>query len=152
MDLSQVMIRYGHGTSEFPMYKGSFTYIHETTYGPWEKSSFVPVTTRNGVQKLFLQNRSLVLNKEEGFYYLPQEMAPFSKQDPEETKDLPIVNRLEICIPAEENEHFYGLGETFACLDLKGQLMRVWVAEHQNEKRIEAKYFIFYITVESFRI
>ncbi len=121
------------------MYKGSFTYIHETTYGPWEKASFVPVTTKNGVQKLFLQNRSLILNKEEGAYYLPQEMVPSSNQDPAERTNLPFVNRLEICIPAEENEHFYGLGETFACLDLKGQLMRVWVAEHQNEKRIEAK-------------
>ena len=127
MDLTKVSIRYGFGKSEFPMYKGSFTYLHENHFGPWQEASFAALESREGVKKLFLRSQGLVLNKEEGIMTLPKD---------EEGRQL---NRLEIKIPASLSEHFYGLGETFACLDLRGQKMRVWVAEHQNEKRIEAK-------------
>lgn len=36
-------------------------------------------------------------------------------------------------------EHIYGCGETYSELDLKGQNVRIWVAEHQNTGRISKK-------------
>ena len=48
-------------------------------------------------------------------------------------------DRFWISFPAEEGEHIYGCGETYSELDLKGQLVRIFVAEHQNSKRISAK-------------
>ncbi|MCM1027039.1 MAG: alpha-glucosidase [Roseburia sp.] len=49
------------------------------------------------------------------------------------------VNRFRLSFPADEREHFYGCGETYSKLDLKGELVRIWVAEHQNMGRISGK-------------
>ena len=50
----------------------------------------------------------------------------------------PSWNRLWITIPTDAC-HFYGGGETFSEWDLKGERIRIWVAEHQNAERIERK-------------
>ena len=49
------------------------------------------------------------------------------------------VNRFRVHIPAGADEHIYGCGETYSKLDLKGELVLVWVAEHQNTRRISGK-------------
>lgn len=49
------------------------------------------------------------------------------------------ANRYKLTIPCENNEHFYGCGETYSEFDLKGKNVRIWVAEHQNAKRIATK-------------
>lgn len=49
------------------------------------------------------------------------------------------VNRFRVHIPAHADEHIYGCGETYSKLDLKGELVRIWVAEHQNTRRISGK-------------
>ncbi len=49
------------------------------------------------------------------------------------------VNRFWITFPADPSEHIYGTGETFSEWDLKGLKVRIFTAEHQNAKRIEAK-------------
>ena len=41
-------------------------------------------------------------------------------------------NRLWIDLPASQDEHIYGCGEVFTHLDLRGQKVRIWVAEHIN--------------------
>ena len=48
-------------------------------------------------------------------------------------------NRYWITIPALQKEHFYGCGETFSKFDLRGENVRIWVAEHQNSNRISKK-------------
>lgn len=50
----------------------------------------------------------------------------------------PSVNRFWITLP-QDHESFYGGGETYSMLDLKGQKIRIFVAEHQNTRRISAK-------------
>ena len=50
----------------------------------------------------------------------------------------PAWNRIWITLPTDAR-HFYGGGETFSEWDLAGQRIRIWVAEHQNAKRIERK-------------
>ena len=49
------------------------------------------------------------------------------------------VNRFWITFPTNPAEHIYGCGETYSEFDLKGQKVRIWVAEHQNAARISKK-------------
>lgn len=48
-------------------------------------------------------------------------------------------NRYWITFPTGKEEHFYGCGETFSKFDLRGEKVRIWVAEHQNSNRISKK-------------
>ncbi len=48
-------------------------------------------------------------------------------------------NRYWIAFDTNPKEHIYGCGETYSEFDLKGQNVRIWVAEHQNTRRISTK-------------
>ena len=48
-------------------------------------------------------------------------------------------NRYWITFDTNPKEHIYGCGETYSEFDLKGQNVRIWVAEHQNTRRISKK-------------
>ncbi len=48
-------------------------------------------------------------------------------------------NRFWISFPADRGEHIYGCGETYSKFDLKGEKVRIFVAEHQNARRITQK-------------
>ena len=48
-------------------------------------------------------------------------------------------NRFWLSLPSAEDEHFYGCGEVHSILDLKGERVRIWAAEHQNARRIGDK-------------
>ncbi|MBD5475390.1 MAG: alpha-glucosidase [Lachnospiraceae bacterium] len=56
-------------------------------------------------------------------------------------RDMPFekVNRYRLIFPTNQWEHIYGCGETYSKLDLKGEKVRIWVAEHQNTRRISGK-------------
>lgn len=54
----------------------------------------------------------------------------------EEKRD---VNRYWLTFSSNPGEHFYGCGETYSKLDLQGEKVRIWVAEHQNTSRISKK-------------
>jgi alpha-glucosidase len=49
------------------------------------------------------------------------------------------VNRMWINLCAGPGEHIYGCGETFTHFDLKGEKVRIWVAEHQSLNRLIKK-------------
>lgn len=48
-------------------------------------------------------------------------------------------NRFWISFTNPLGEHIYGCGETYSKFDLKGEVVRIFVAEHQNAKRIGKK-------------
>ena len=48
-------------------------------------------------------------------------------------------NRFWLTLPAAADEHIYGCGEVYSTLDFKGERVRIWVAEHQNARRIGEK-------------
>ncbi len=48
-------------------------------------------------------------------------------------------NRFWFTFSTGPSEHIYGCGETYSKLDLKGEKVRIWVAEHQNTSRISGK-------------
>ncbi len=49
------------------------------------------------------------------------------------------INRYWLTFSTNPKEHIYGCGETYSEFDLKGQKVRIWVAEHQNTSRISKK-------------
>ena len=48
-------------------------------------------------------------------------------------------NRFSITFPVEKDLHFYGCGELHSHFDLRGEKIRIFVAEHQNTNRIGRK-------------
>ncbi|MBQ6414646.1 MAG: alpha-glucosidase [Butyrivibrio sp.] len=53
--------------------------------------------------------------------------------------DTGKFNRYWITLNSNEGEHIYGCGETYSKFDLKGEKVRIFVAEHQNANRIGKK-------------
>ena len=49
------------------------------------------------------------------------------------------INFWKLSLPASPKEHIYGCGETYSKFDLKGERVRIFVAEHQNARRIGTK-------------
>ena len=126
----------GSGENQFSMSRGSFKYK--------QKSS--------GKRKLTLQNQE---KTEEG--YLLTYVDPKGSSAKEQVhqfavtqqgsqirlayvgEEKPGVNRYWLTFVTNPKEHIYGCGETYSELDLKGQNVRIWVAEHQNTGRISKK-------------
>ncbi len=49
------------------------------------------------------------------------------------------INRYWITFSTNPKERIYGCGETYSKFNLKGEKVRIWVAEHQNASRITNK-------------
>lgn len=126
----------GSGENQFSMSRGSFKYKQKIS----------------GKRKLTLQNQE---KTEEG--YLLTYVDPKGSSAKEQVhqfavtqqgsqirltyvgEEKPGVNRYWLTFVTNPREHIYGCGETYSELDLKGQNVRIWVAEHQNTGRISKK-------------
>ena len=126
----------GSGENQFSMSRGSFKYKQKIS----------------GKRKLTLQNQE---KTEEG--YLLTYVDPKGSCAKEQVhqfavtqqgsqirlayvgEEKPGVNRYWLTFVTNPKEHIYGCGETYSELDLKGQNVRIWVAEHQNTGRISKK-------------
>ena len=126
----------GSGEKQFSMSRGSFKYKQKIS----------------GKRKLTLQNQE---KTEEG--YLLTYVDPKGSSAKEQVhqfavtqqgsqirlayvgEEKPGVNRYWLTFVTNPKEHIYGCGETYSELDLKGQNVRIWVAEHQNTGRISKK-------------
>ena len=126
----------GSGENQFSMSRGSFKYKQKIS----------------GQRKLTLQNQE---KTEEG--YLLTYVDPKGSSAKEQVhqfavtqqgsqirlayvgEEKPGVNRYWLTFVTNPKEHIYGCGETYSELDLKGQNVRIWVAEHQNTGRISKK-------------
>ena len=126
----------GSGENQFSMSRGSFKYKQKIS----------------GKRKLTLQNQE---KTEEG--YLLAYVDPKGSGAKEQVhqfavtqqgsqirlayvgEEKPGVNRYWLTFVTNPKEHIYGCGETYSELDLKGQNVRIWVAEHQNTGRISKK-------------
>jgi len=49
------------------------------------------------------------------------------------------INRYTITFPLDSSDRIFGCGEMFTKLNLRGEKVKVWVAEHQTAKRISRK-------------
>ena len=129
--LEHASLAVGYGHNRFTMSRGSFRYhrVHE-----WRRRTILSGYTENnnGFTLTFLDEKT-------GREYLldvVQESDTFRLCVRE---DDPDVNRWWLILPSEAEEHFYGCGETYSKLDLKGVKVRIFVAEHQNTSRISRK-------------
>ena len=118
-------LRVGYGKNSYSMTRGSFT-IKENTYVD-KPLTVKKITLNDGVAEIILNEGRAVLTLSGERVY-----AEFSGLD--------AYNRMIINLPASEDEHVYGTGETFTEFDLRGQKVNVWVAEHQNAKMLSKKY------------
>ena len=122
----------GNGENRFTMNRGSFRYRNRIL----KKKTL----TRKGVEEL--ENGFRVLFSDGILTHIlsvtdEKGMVKVNYLSPEGSRDT--WNRYWISIPASAKEHIYGCGETYSELDLKGQKVRIWVAEHQNALRISDK-------------
>ena len=136
-NLQHIELAIGVGENNFKMSRGSFDYrqkIHEK-----KKLTRVSAEKRNeGTILSFQDQKSSEIHKisietdDNGritVKYLPDESGSTEKK----------YNRFWISFPTDPEEHIYGCGETYSKFDLKGERVRVFVAEHQNARRIGKK-------------
>ena len=127
-----IQLEIGSGENCFSMKRGSFVYKQKNSN--FRSLQFVKKTkTADGCDLLYrdsitAQDIRLCLRQEEKRLTLSWE-----GEVPEG------VNRFRLCFGTNSKEHIYGCGETYSKLDLKGELVRIWVAEHQNTSRISGK-------------
>ena len=127
-----IQLEIGSGENCFSMKRGSFVYKLKNSN--FRSLQFVKKTkTADGCDLLYrdsitAQDIRLCLRQEEKRLTLSWE-----GEVPEG------VNRFRLCFGTNSKEHIYGCGETYSKLDLKGELVRIWVAEHQNTSRISGK-------------
>ncbi len=129
--LKNMELYVGHGENYFTMSRGSFRYrrlIH------WRRRLYMSGYEENdkGFTVTFHDRR----DKEN---YVIDVTIVNGRYDVKMRSHPSRVNRFWISYPSEADEHFYGCGETYSTLDLKGERVRIFVAEHQNTRRITRK-------------
>lgn len=136
-EIKQIRLQVGRGEDSFPMQDGSFSYLEKVL---WKKELQTKILDETDT-RLYL-----------GFYDendIQEGTAVAERKGVTGKKDRLIewkmsfsddkINRYYLTLPAEKKEHYYGCGETFSKLDLRGERVRIWVAEHQNDSRIRKK-------------
>ncbi|MBO6155555.1 MAG: alpha-glucosidase [Lachnospiraceae bacterium] len=118
------------GENDFTMSRGSFKYKQRIG-----KKTKLQLTKKTAVENGFELEYTggdercvFVVTEVDGKLRLESKFA--------NTNDM---NRYWLTFAANPAEHIYGCGETYSEFDLKGQNVRVWVAEHQNAARISKK-------------
>ena len=130
-DLLNMKVKVGEGTNNFTMSRGSFVYKQEFSYE--STLDYVDENTQGNKTKLHFKDPKRNLDH----YFIVAE----DNGDIEVTYegDDEAINRYWISFAASSSEHIYGCGETYSKFDLKGENVRIWVAEHQNTNRIGRK-------------
>ena len=130
-DLLNMKVKVGEGTNNFTMSRGSFVYKQEFSYE--STLDYVDENTQGNKTKLHFKDPKRNLDH----YFIVAE----ENGDIEVTYegDDEAINRYWISFAANSSEHIYGCGETYSKFDLKGENVRIWVAEHQNTNRIGRK-------------
>lgn len=129
--LEKMELTLGVGENHFSMTRGSFKYKSK-------QSKTVPLK-RIGRESM---ERGYRLDYED-----PRTEEQFSLEVTEEQDRTKVAfvstpdgwNRFDISFPADVDERIYGCGETYSKFNLKGERVRIWVAEHQNSNRIGKK-------------
>ncbi len=131
-DIAKIQVSVAHGKASFNMEKGSFDYTDEVTFKTQLIQNDVKLT-----KKEFSARYTTPNGETAGFITASFDSSKNALEI--QTKFIsPETNRVNLTFPSEES-HYYGCGETFSEFDLSGERVRIWVAEHQNLKRIEKK-------------
>ena len=126
-DFKNLELSVAHGENDFTMSRGSFSYKQKFD----GKKALKVVSKREDPDGLYFKfegDHEIVIkekNEKITLDYVGDEK--------------PGINRYWISFGTDPGEHIYGCGETYSKFDLKGEKVRVWVAEHQNVGRISKK-------------
>lgn len=122
----------GVGEDRFTMRRGSFSYRQKIS----RRLALSPAGREEGADGVRLRfehagtgtRAALLLREADGALRVSLELPEGHGWD-----------RFWLTLPADAAEHIYGCGEVYSTLDLKGERVRIWVAEHQNASRIGRK-------------
>ncbi|MCR4709568.1 MAG: alpha-glucosidase [Clostridiales bacterium] len=131
--LREIRVSAAHGVNNFTMTRGSFRYDQDIS-DRRSLSLLKTIEKNEGFDLVFgASDEEFVFSvgKENGLI-----KATFTI--PEDSE----FNRFCFTFPCEKGLHFYGLGEVHSQFDLRGEKIRVFVAEHQNSDRIDKKVAI----------
>lgn len=142
--LEKIELAVGCGEDRFTMSRGSFSYKQKI----FSRTNLV----LSGREKIEDENltgfRLIYLDKKTHDEY--EVSVTKTKDDVIEVKcktpQNVNTNRYWISFPASDDERIYGCGETYSKFNLKGEKVRIWVAEHQNAKRITKKILLEKLT------
>lgn len=130
--LEQLQLEIGRGSNRFSMQRGSFQYKQKTEWSRRLTPAEIR-TTADGFDKLYRDPKTgkewKISARQEGNRWRVKCIPP----------KVSDANRFTLTFPAAADAHYYGCGETYAKFDLKGENVRIWVAEHQNTRRISGK-------------
>ncbi len=149
-NLSALRFSIGYGKNNFTMSHGSFSYDEEFTYRKALRFAGTEAAKDPAAGSEALPLILVYEDPDAPVEYLLQlsceddnevlrYLGARGKKDSEILVKPLLPNRFWISIPSEPSEHFYGGGENYSEWDLKGLVQRVFVAEHQNSKRITEK-------------
>ena len=129
--LKDIIISIAVGENQFTMKRGSFNYKQKI----WKKAKLKKdelVPCEGGFDLYFDKDSkpyTFSVREQNGLIRAELIQPDYHKQ----------YNRFAITIPVEKDLHFYGCGELHSHFDLKGERVRIFVAEHQNTNRIGRK-------------
>ena len=145
-DFEKLELFVGNGKNNFSMSRGSFVYKQSFNL---KKKKLVlsgreEITSSDanlgGFRLIYVDKDTraeyalCVTNKKDG--------AIRVKYEPQKNTPNDFINRWWVSFPASSDERIYGCGETYSEFNLKGQNVRIWVAEHQNAARIGKKIIL----------
>ena len=125
--IADMQVTVGYGEDSFTMSRGSFRYKTKET------GAKTLTKKEDGTESPFLTYRN------------GDSMIVFRVEETDTGIRLVLDtctepwDRYRLTFPMEADEHVYGCGETHAKFDLAGEKVRIWVAEHQNARRIGGK-------------
>ena len=134
-NLESLELSVGYGFNNFSMSRGSFDYKQKITKkvrlirsGKRENGDLVILSFKD--PKGSRTHEVEIKTFENGLKRISYLGSPEGKNQ---------YNRFWISFKTNPKEHIYGCGETYSKFDLKGEKIRIFVAEHQNSKRIGKK-------------
>ncbi len=132
--LDELELCIGSGYNNFSMNRGSFNYKQKII----KKIKLIKTGKESANGSTILSYKEPKGNaehklelKELGDGYMRIAYIPSPDED--------RFNRFWLSFKTNPSEHIYGCGETYSKFDLKGEKVRIFVAEHQNAKRIGRK-------------
>lgn len=128
----QLELQVGSGTNDFKMSRGSFKYRQHIDQKI--KLDHVSSDTSENLTTIKFQAAHSDITVKAQITTLDNGITKLSFHG-----DTGKFNRYWITLKSNEGEHIYGCGETYSKFDLKGEKVRIFVAEHQNANRIGKK-------------
>jgi len=136
-DYEKIRFSVGFGENNFTMSRGSFKYKQKFEW----KQELVLDDCQKHEDDTESYQLTFIDKKQNDHYYLNVSIKDGTSiiTSSEDNANTMKPNRYWLTLPCDKEEHFYGCGETYSEFDLKGLNVRIWVAEHQNTKRIATK-------------